>query len=214
MDRDSAVSIILQRLGNRSAAEYQTACETEMRQVQENKLEGSAELMPWFLITEETTAATVAGEQRVAVPDDFLLEVEEAALMIQDAESGNWIPLVKDDFDDLTEAYVDEDDAQPVKYSLLGGYFRLFPTPDAVYQLKMIYFGRDAVLNSNIENNWLKYASDLMIAATGEVMAAQYLQDTELAAIFTNQIQTARDRLWKLNEARQHAGRNYQMGDD
>lgn len=213
MLRDAVVSILLGRLGNRDASEYQSLIETEILQVQENRLEGDATLMPWFLITSRTPTVT-SGTDTLAQATDYLMSVEESGLEILNPTSGLYEFLTKDDLDYLQTKYADESAGKPVAYALVGENYRLFPTPDQDYVVREFYYARAVTLNSNIENSWLKYASDLMIAAVGEVMAKQYLQDLELATTFTSDFGVARDRVWKLNEARQHVNRDYQMGDD
>lgn len=213
MIRSLAVTLILQRLGNRSASEYQSIVETEMQAMQA-LLEEDATLMPWFLITTSPSYPLVAGDNSLVLPDDFLLELEEGMVEIYDASVPKWRTLAKDDFDTLVQTYVDEGSARPEKYALVGNYLRFFFTPDIIYNVRLTYFARALPLTADIENVWLKYAGDLLMARTGYQVASHHLQDTELSAVFADDVKVAKDRLWRLNEARMHAGRDYQMGDN
>lgn len=213
MLRDDATTLLLQRLGNRGASEYQTIIESELRAVQ-TLLEDDATLLPWFLTVTNWVTASVTSNEVLALPDDFLQEVEEAPLQVYDPTVLKWKILEKDDYDALVTAYDDEPAGIPQKYALVGVEYRLFPTPDAIYPLRQIYFGRDTALNSNIENDWLKYASDLLLNRTGYQVASVHLQDTDLAMIFADATKVAKDRLWRMNESRMHVARNYMMGDN
>lgn len=214
MVRDDAVTLLLSRLGNRSAATWQTTIINEMILVQSSRLEGDASLRLWFLITENATSAFTIGDERLGLPTDFLGEVEEAVLQVLNPTTSKWVPLTKDDYDLIVEDFKDSANAIPEKYALLGDYFRVRPVPDLAYPVRMIYFGRDTTLATNIENDWLKHAADLVIAETGIVMAEQHIKDTELVASFRTASAEARVRLRVANEARKHTGRTYEMGSD
>ena len=141
--------------------------------------------------------------------EDGTLEYYNSAA---DAE-GRYVKLVKDDLDALRLRY-GESVGAPKAYALVGEYFHIFPLADAVYPIKLHYYRSQTALTTNIENNWLKYAADLLIAETGAVMAVQYLQNSALSDTFRAQANTARARLRTYDEARKHVGMNYQMGDD
>lgn len=212
MVRDAAVTLLLSRLGNRKAAEYSSIILLEMDEVQ-LRLEGDPVLMPWFMLTESSTSVTIIGDERVALPADFIHEFEDGALQVQDPTSLLWLDLTKEDYEHMREEYRESDPGQPKQYALVGSYFRVKPVPDLVYSIRMLYFAHQVLPSAtNIENSWLKYASDLLLSETGFTVASLHMQDMELAQQFDGARKIAKDRLWKLNEARMHANRDYMMG--
>lgn len=210
MDRDTAVARIHETLGFRS--DKTTEIIAKLQDVQD-LFEGAPEL-PWFLITEVESASTVSGEERVALPVDFLREWEDDALYYFNstatADADKWVELEKGDLSVLRKKYPGS--GAPVAYSLDGDYFRIFPTPDDVYTLKQIYYKKDALLTSNIENDWLKHGARLLIGEAGMAIAAA-LRDAEALAEFTRQRDDGARLLLIENEARSSTARRYVMGD-
>lgn len=215
MNVQSALNLLMARLGNRTETSLRANCLLEMQLVQETKLEGGPEL-PFFITSETISTVTPSDgiERRVEVPDDFLREIEEDALYIVE-DDGSETALVKGNYDDLVEEYgSDGTGDKPLKYALVGNYFELFPIPLVERVLKMrCYLREDPPADTaNSENAWFKWIPDLIIAETGLVVATLHLQDVELQAIFTGLINDARDRFGRLSTAREEAGRSRTMG--
>ena len=213
MLRNAAISLLLARLGNRDPVEWESTALSEMQLAQAN-LEGDATLRPWFLVTESAQSTLTVGDSRVELPSDFLDEVEDSALEVYEETSAKWSPLKKGDWDTLVAKYRDHDPAIPKRYAALGEYFRVQPVPDLAYATRMIYFARDTVPSTDIENKWLKWASDLLIAEAGVSMALYHVKDPDLVAGFQAQILAARNRLKIATEARMHSNQVYEMGED
>lgn len=215
MTRDEAVTRLLSRLGNRSAAEYTTPILNWMDDVQLYNLEQDPGLLPWFMITETSSASFTIDEERLEVPADFIQTYEEAELQAFHTESNRFCPITKAHYDEIVKAYVDHSPGLPEKYALVGQYFRVRPIPDQEYVAKLIYYAHQPLPSAdNVENTWLKWAADLLLAWTGYEVASKELQDMELAATFESPIAIARKRLIKRNEARMHANFEYSMGED
>lgn len=209
MTRDEVVSILVERLGNRPALIPSIIMEMQISQAM--KMEQNGKFQPWFLTTEYAIETTEVGENRIPLPDDFLMEVEEKGLWIKNSEE-KWVPLKKRPEDELTEFYGDTP-AAPKEYALTGLNFLLFPVPDAAYQIRFKYIASQEVLNSDVENNWLKYAPDLMIALVGHTLSLTRIQNPQLAASFEKEISPAWDRLFSMHEARAHTNTQYTKGD-
>lgn len=209
MDRDAAVALIARRLGNRTDLNSDIVTELGYSQT---ILEQDAAITPWFLTSERSTASTTADEERIELPSDFLREYEYGTLWVYDStEDDPWIELAKDDYDDLV-SYHKGATGQPVSYALVGKYFRLFPTPDDAYTLKMIYIKQDDALSAgSTENEWLKYAPYLLCGHTGMAMAA-YLQNKIAYAMFEKMEADARKRLLVENASREVANMELSMG--
>lgn len=201
MIRDTLFSLLAQRLGNRT--DLITRMATEVQLLQETKLEGH-EWLPWFLETDKTTIDTTANDERIALPVDMLGEIEEEALWVVDStQEQPLVPLRKMDYDDMIRMYPGT--GQPKAYAVGADYIFLGPVPDAVYTITLRYMAKDATLSTNIENKWLKHASDVVIAELGAIMAKQHMQFFELAATFEQDAQKAWNRLYTKHVARQEA---------
>lgn len=209
MNRDTAVASVARRLGNRT--NLNTDIIAEM-QVMQSVLERDLTLRPWFLLTDVESLSTTSGEEKVQLPSDFLYEGEETGLFWYDASvsENNWTELVKVDYDDAVSFY-NAKTGSPEAYALVGNYFRIYPTPDAAYTFKCIYYAADTVLSSNIENQWLKYAPQLLIAETGMTMAG-YLQNKIAHGFFKGLRDSERSRVAIENTSREWTGRELIMG--
>lgn len=228
MTRDEAVAAIKRRLGYYEKKDSDIVAELTISQRQ---LENGVKLpprngqdggifMPWFLTSEIQSAVTVIDEQRVSLPtpvalvhDGFLAEVEDAALWIldPDAEADDpWLQLEKLPFDVIQSKYPGT--GMPKAYDTIGSYFRLGPTPKAVYDLKIITSNRDLIPSTGGgTNKWLTNAPEVLWAHTGLTMATS-LRDQGALTIFK---QTFVDGVWSLfftGEERLHKNRRYVMG--
>jgi len=206
MLRDDAVAIVKRRLGNRIGT-LDAAIIDEMKLAQ-TIFEHDA-FLPWFLLTELTTISTVASQERIAVPTNFLRETERGGFLIMDAEN-TWQQVLKDDYSALRA--VNQSEGLPTHYALTGVNFRLFPTPDQAYVLNLIYFAQDAVLSTNVENQWLKWAPDLFIAQTAFQMAQNHFLDPNVLGVLAGQVREGKASLRRLDGARRATQHRYIMG--
>lgn len=222
MVRDDAIAFIKTRLGKRKDSDLDAIILSEMVFVQENTLEGAITL-PWFLVAEVAEIETRVNEERIPLPTtpEFLRELDEAASADAGSifrysedpmEEGPWLPLKKGDYGLMVQQYPSP--GTPQEYDLSGSYFRLKPTPDTKYLLRMLYYGRDVSLTTgNIENKWLKWCGDLLIAHTGFNIASTVIGDDARAQIFAVMVAAATKRCQTIFEAREHVGRSYHMGE-
>lgn len=152
--------------------EYDTNILTELQNAQ-TALEGRGTL-PWFLLQEAYTD-TEAGEPRVPVPSNFRMEYEDSALWYVD-DDGDFNRLAKGHQDDLRaywdkEGSSDEDTEGPRAYALVGQYFHLYPTPSAVYRIRMYYYKHDdTLLVGGDANQWSTHFPDLLMGMAGQNM--------------------------------------------
>lgn len=206
MTRDTAVTTIMRRLGNRTGIETQVIAELQARQV---LLERASEL-PWFLLTRKTNYATVANTQTVDLVGGFLREFEDVPLYLVDSDGADQA-LDKDDFDVMHRSGNFLTPGQPTNYALIGDKFYLFPTPNGVYTLKSFYYAAAAELTSDIENAWLKYYPELLIADAG-LQLARFFRDQGAQAMFKEARSEAYTLMLVENEARKQAARNAFLG--
>lgn len=209
MTRDEAVVQVQVPLGFRS--DKTSDIIVQLQRAQETLERGT--LLPWFLNSERAFIDSTAGEERIPVPDDFLRELEESSLWyVPDDADADEVSLKKDDEDYLRELYGRNAPGLPVAYAIDALYFRLFPTPDAVYRFKLLWKQEDAVLTSDVENKWLKHAPNLLIGMAGKVMAVG-LRDAAALNTFTTMETQALGELNRMHVAREVTNRRYQMGE-
>jgi len=199
MTRDEAVDTLMRRLGNWPNTDLRDTIIAEMVVTIQDTLEQEPMFLPWFLLSEVYTGTTTAGEERLELPPRFLQEYEDGALYIVNTD-GSKSPLVRDDLDVITSRY--SGSGKPTHYDILGDYFILRKIPDDEYSIKIrFYQGDDSTLDgtygdsNNVENVWLKWAANLVIAETGVVIASQYLQSERMAQMFMIQAEKAKNRL-------------------
>jgi len=211
MNLGAAVTMLKFRLGSRTDADLDTLIPLEMDQAQ-FELERGGE-PPWFLITEDFSLSTIAADRRLPVPADFLLEVDEDCLWVENAV-GNRLALEKGEFD-ASLAYWGMEQGFPAGYALVGQYFQLFPIPDQVYTIWTKYYAADAAPSSLLTtdtNLWLTWGQDLLLARTGRRMAT-YLRDAELVQVFAGEELAATTRLKLETISREETNRSRSKGD-
>lgn len=218
-----AVSQIQRVLGFRSDRAAEILEELQLAQVRLEEGVGAPEgaqgqslmgdFLPWFLETEISSIFTVAGEERVPIPTDFLDEVEQDALWYFTPATGSdpekWTALKKDDIDFLRGRFPGS--GPPQAYAFQAQYFRIFPLPDAAYKLKMIYFKKDAVITLGTENKWLANQPFIVIAEAGYHMAMS-LRDAGAMKFFKDLGESEAACLYSSELALEHTNRSYVMG--
>lgn len=211
MTRDEAITRIREALGFNESLQASTIVNA-LKDAQ-GSLEREPEL-PWFLRTEIASISTTANEERIALPDDFLLmpETQDDGLWRFDSGADTkWVRLSRDHLGFLRHKYRSTDPAKPTHFAVDKDYFRLFPEPDDVYTIKMIYLASDTVLDTNIENQWLKWFPWLLIA-----MALQQVVGSTRDAAWVEQWQSReqaeRARLAMFSTAREMMDMPLQMG--
>ena len=208
MTRDDAIAIIQQQLGFRT--DLNSVIITNMKLAQRT-LEMSP-TKPWFLLSELQTKRTTPTDDRVALPDDFLIEAENMVVKyIPDDEDSDPVPLEKYDYDQLAADFAEEEPGEPQAYAIQGNYLRIFPLPDDDYLLQIMNYQFDTVLDSNVENGFLKWIPSLLIGAAG-LLVARAARDKDAIAAFQEMWATGMKILYAHNEAREHANRSYQKG--
>lgn len=215
MNKGDAVQEVAYRLGNRT--DLDTRIGAMMDQVQENFLEKGT-VLPWFLLSEDSTKSTVASEERVAIPGDFLREYEGGALWVYDSSlTKPWVKLEKHPHDMLRDMLGQQLtlEGKPRAYSLSSDYFRLAPIPDAAYILQMKYYKKDTLpstLADNETNLWLTNASEMVLSWTAVKMARQLQSNSKLRDMLQKDLDIASQVFWRDAEARLHSNMRYVMG--
>jgi len=216
MTRDEAVAHIQMQLGFRTT--LSSSIISQLQLAQQNLETGPT--LPWFLISEDSYIRTEDGEQRVPLPTDFLEEADEAVLRYipDDLSAENpEVDLIRDEYDVLRKNYMDTatgtiKTGPPEAYALFGEYFRVFPTPDDDYLIRMIYYQQDDLLTTNIENQWLKYIPKLLMGLAGKQLSGGPLRDQVAFSTFDAWEKEGRAMLLSKEIRRDISNRNLQVG--
>lgn len=216
MTRDEAVAHIQMQLSFRTTLSSSIILQLQLAQ---ETLELGPTL-PWFLISEDSYINTTSGEQRLPIPTDFLEETDEAVFRYVPATVSATIPerdLDKDDYDILRHNFMDTTTGMvkvgpPEAYCLLGDYFRIFPTPDGSYRIRMIYYKQDTTLETNVENKWLKHVPKLLMGMAGKAMSMGPLRDQVAYGVFDSWEKEGRNLLLTKHVTRDLANRDLQVG--
>lgn len=203
------------KLGNRS--DLATNIDDALGDAQD-QLEADPHLMPWWMEKDtEVLAAnisTVANTKTVAVPTGFLMETEDGGFFREDssADSG-YVKLVKDDFDALLASGTYSGTGKPKRYALKDDTLYLFPTPDAVYTLRGVFFKADDVLSGDSDTNgWSTHASRLLMSLAG-LEVAEELGYSRHKEEFTNRYNKSYSDLKKQIVQRRLAAATDSAGD-
>lgn len=215
MLRDAAVDLMLNRLGLRQGqTNLRDHAIAEMVLAQTNELEGSAWL-PWFLLGSEQAITFTASVPTQSFGTGWLAPWEDWHPYWIDSDGAKHF-LVREDCDVALKEYTSS--GSPKVYDFVGdGQVQVFPTPDQNYQVYWRSYERATDISgaygdaNNIENGWLKWAADLLIAKAGIAMAEQYLQSAQMAQLFKGQAQVAEARLYAKHVAMTEEGKQRYM---
>jgi hypothetical protein len=209
MNREEAVSLIKQHCGYRKDLD---ASIVNYLKIAQTTLEREPTL-PWFLLSEDSTVVVDPGDERITIPEDFLREFEEGALVYlpDDPECGQ-VSLVKKDWDYLDRKWGRTATGSPVHYALTGKYFRIKPIPDKDYTVRLLYYKKaDELVGDSSTNVWLEHVPRLLCGAAGLLLAPS-LRDKDATATFADWVKTERLLMHGDETARDLANRHMQIG--
>jgi hypothetical protein len=214
MLRDDAAAIMQTMLGFRTD---QAANIVTMLQFAQTLLETGVP-KPWFLLSEDSLVQTTAGDERVEVPQDFLAEHDTLPFRFRPASypTEDETQLRKDDYEILKKNFAPStitpgSQQIPQAYAKVGNYFRIFPLPDTNYMLRLIYYAKDQVLTTNIENQWLKVVPDLIMGKAGRFLCTG-LRDAGAKTEFERMESDGMASLIRANTEQEVSNTTPQMG--
>lgn len=209
MVRDLAVSRIAEGLGFRT----DLADKIILRMQESQRLLEMGNSLPRFLLAEDQTINLLAANSSVALPTDFLrLADVDRIRYIPDVTTGKPFYITRKDFTDALESYYG-DPAGPKVYMLRASSLYFLPLPDVAYTLTWTYYKKGALLDSNIENEWLANAPDTIIGDTGFSLASD-LRNQAAMQVFNALSMRAKRALFgeivasELGDAPIHMGSN------
>ena len=132
-----------------------------------------------------------------AVPSDFL-EVKSLKLTSTNPQTPLSF-LSIDALDNEMTKYTAS--GKPKFFGVVGGQFRIVPTPDANYTTELTYYAKLTKLSTSVASNWLLSSSPDIYLYGALLQAAPYLQDDARIQTWAtlyeralNDLQTADDR--------------------
>lgn len=208
MLRDIAIARVKQMLGFKQNLDAEIL--QAMLEIQE-QIEVEPEL-PWFLRFVDDTLVTVINDHKLTVPVSFIRDAEED-FRVTDAD-GESHSLVRDTKGYLSIRYQDTngiEEGVPKKYALIDRIWYFYPRPDAAYALSTTYYKKDDTLATNIENKWLKYLPEILIARSGLLLASG-LRDMKGIELFNGLNTFATAKLNQMTTADDQAGKKPVIG--
>jgi hypothetical protein len=166
---------------------------------------------PWFLEKSSSGVVTVAETQTVALPSDFLLQVEDTDWYLEDVE-GAKTRLKRGYHEDLEAKFNGEDEGLPWAYDIFAQEIYLGPIPDAIYTLRFKYYAKQTPPpddSAEVTNKWIINAEALCVTAVAHKLVSDYVKDTVRAKSLAEDVTRLRVELHKFNEAKKHADMNY-----
>ena len=206
MTTDEMIANLASLLGNiGTVLDTQILTELKLAQIQAER----GPLLPWFLVTEAFTLTT-AGTTELALPDNFLREVEAGGFAV--IKDGKFEAMCKMTLDDLREEYEGEASGQPEYYAFVGSQLSLFPTPDDAYKVQMHFYKNDIVLATGDSGNlWSTYYPDLIMGLAGQNLSIHF-RAMDVKPRFDEMVMTARQQLVIENTAREMTNREMFFG--
>jgi hypothetical protein len=143
----------------------------------------SGKTLPPFLIQQDATLLLTAGEHTVAIPEGFIREVDDE--LPHYVVNERIVPqfLQRKRYQDAVVANMRAERAGPKIYVVRRGVLDFINVADRSYTLIWSYYKKAVVLDSNVENVWLRDAAEWLIGESGWRIA-QDLRDQAAAQIF------------------------------
>lgn len=190
MNRSAAVTEIKRGVGFRPTQEP-----TILSALQEaQRILETGRTLPEWLIVYDADITVTADNPNFALPSDFLRLHEDYDLYYTNTGNARVFLPRKDSreaylafISDGSEDAIADTSNSPypkvwVRRGKTAGYF--YPTPTTSFTAKLTYYKKAQVLTSDIENEWLANAPDLIIGLAG-IQVAGILRDKDAMAQFT-----------------------------
>lgn len=213
------ITVLQERLGKRTDLTSAIIL-IEAEIVRETILE-AADFYPWFLQSEDATLVTVASQEFLSKPTNFLgidQENDWCSLAYNDTTDTTadpWIPIEVYDWNLVKAKYKDAVIGPPEFAAYVNDLIYVRPIPDAVYTLRQRYYASDPTIfpSDGTTNLWLTHATDWVIGEVGYVLASQYIRDAEVIKTFDALRASGKARVYKKHIALQEAAKSRSMGD-
>jgi len=170
---------------------------------------------PWFLETESAGLQTVADQNYITMPTDFLLFVEDTRVELID-EEGNGHRVERWYLEAMRDHWGNAEGEVSRTYDLFADRMYLAPTPDAVYDVNFQYYAKTIAPEvdlAEVDNLWALNAEDFTVTSLARRLVEFYVKDEKRARALANEAVMLRSELHKYNEARKHSDHDYRITD-
>lgn len=240
MTNKEFISLLMSRLGNRKSADLRTVVVQEL-QLKIEELEKRPNL-PWFLETEteftvSTTEDPLPSELKIALPADYLMDLEESSITGEEVATTRKIRFVKKTFDWIRSKnaspyfVVDELDSRRQQddeflrnryregkryYALFGNFMYIAPVLETAIKVTMPYCRKSLPILDNDDpvSDWLEHAKNAMMYSVLEVVAFNELQDKEKGVANAAQAIAAWKTFTNYINARKYSNMEISDGDE
>lgn len=212
MNSAKGFDMMMVRLGNRKETSLRADLVDELNAKIAERERGK--FLPWFLETRHSESLTV-GQEYLDLPDDFLREAEDGIVKLTHPDTGASKELKKVYVEDLERVYMDADPDWPEGYAIYGNRFYFAPAPNAAYVINFRYYRKSVVVTDSANEtatDWFGNAFNYISYDTLADVAANLLQDDEMAMKFRTLAAEARRELFEYSESRQHVNADYHIG--
>lgn len=199
MDRDTAILRINRGLGFLPTGHGQTNDIIQCLQEAQRDLE-KGKTLPRFLLLEDQTLTLLAGQHTVALPSGFLRPDDDNTLyyVADDSHLQHYLRPYRSYRDAVVAVQSSQRPDQPAQttdvpsvYVIRKSTIDFITLADREYELTWNYYKAADVLDQNIENLWLRHASEWLIGEAGMRMAADK-RDGNAVAVFEKIMQKGR----------------------
>jgi hypothetical protein len=161
-----------------------------------------------FLNPEYYTLNTTAGNDRYAIAPQAPV-AEFIMIDAVKAQVGNtWYELKRDTPAEIDDAFAVPVSGQPLEYAHLGNSIRMYPTPNAVFPVKIFgHFRIIALANDADTNAWTTVAKNLIRYSTVKRLYAYPIRDRDQAQIAEQAEVRELEYLRRETERRARSGR-------
>lgn len=165
--------------------------------------------VPWYLEKVDHEIELVAGTSLYDLPSNFIKEMEDFPPYALSTE-GRRLELIKT-IPNAAETQLVPLMGPPQVYYHAGTKIKVLPEPDAAYVLYLSYVKQGASLETNIENEHLKYVPELLMGVAGEEIAND-LRDKEAVTAFQKMALKGMYMLWDQKFRRETSNRRSAIG--
>lgn len=163
-------------------------------------------IKPWFLVKQvDNFQVTTSGY--ALVPPDFLQEWSEDDAMsvwLKMAEGSDTLtPISKRN---LSQIY-SNDSNYPIAYAVVGDRMEFRPKPTRTLTGRFIYYAKDAPVQENAENQWLKHAPGMLVGPAGAAIGQFLGEEAQKIKWFNDLYAQTRGLLQNQTVARREANR-------
>lgn len=210
MKNSEVLDRIMVRLAGRTNPKVRTEALAELT-IRVEELEKQP-VLPWFLES-DWVGATVVDQDWVALPDNFLLEIEETNMILD--VSGVKYLVKKKTLDFLRETTAGQT-GTPAYYALLGERVYFGPRPVAAYAFTLPYVRKSTPFldNADAVSDWFKHAFNPMVYSTVSVVAGGMIQNADMAASYGKMAGEAWAQFNLYCEARRYTNLDISAGEE